>query len=399
MFARHGCDANGQNCASADCAVNVLASSNQALPYCPNALCPSGCTGDECPKNCTLDNPCGPSHKVAPGSTYEKECPNDGTCAPQTGLCNLGEGGQPPATLAEFTLTGTDFYDVSVINGINMGISMAPDLSFAATDQSNPYTCGTPGAKTQASGQSYLKPCPWTVNLTIDKLGDQTNLLRQVLPVLVNPLDTEYPACPCTTPGQVCGLAINVKNTTQAKFVQTCGTDLKAYWTADQICGTIAPGGTTLTNLYPLPCTTDGSTNQNAMQTHMINLLGCIGADGFSCYQTGAQCGASAQSITNLPGTSIGCGCPTAQGNPYLGTVWPQPGPAVTNNCTNSNPDWVEYIQPWIAPLKTTCPTAYTFPYDDVTSTFTCQASAATKTAGSAPGYYVNFFDTTYVMP
>jgi hypothetical protein len=280
--------------------------------------------------------------------------------------------------LAEFTLTGTDYYDISIINGINMGISMAPDRTNAQLSATDPYVCGTPGAKTQAvTTPQYLKACPWTIDLNVPGMGDQTNLLRQVKPNVEAGV-TIYPTCPCTAP-YVCGLALNVLNTKQGKFVQTCGTDVKTYWTADQICGTLPPGGGPVNNLYPLPCVTNGSSSENATLTYMTSLLECTGEKGFSCYQgsTAPQCR-----------TGAGCGCPTLEAN----NLWPLPGPTVTNNCTGTNADWTQYIQPWLVGLKAACPTAYTFPYDDVTSTFTCRAAAGF--AGGAPGYTVTLFDT-----
>lgn len=51
--------------------------------------------------------------------------------------CN-GAGGIPPATLAEFTLSGwsnEDFYDVSLVDGYNIPLKVYPDVS----------SCGTPG--------------------------------------------------------------------------------------------------------------------------------------------------------------------------------------------------------------------------------------------------------------
>ncbi|KAM0952680.1 putative Thaumatin family [Dioscorea sansibarensis] len=54
---------------------------------------------------------------------------NRGHCA--TGDCGgslycNGAGGAPPATLAEITLGSQDFYDVSLVDGYNLAISMTP---------------------------------------------------------------------------------------------------------------------------------------------------------------------------------------------------------------------------------------------------------------------------------
>ena len=41
--------------------------------------------------------------------------------------------------------------------------------------------------------------------------------------------------------------------------------------------------------------------------------------------------------------------------------------------CVNKNPYWTDNIQPTLKWLKQACPSAYTYPYDDMSSTFTCQ--------------------------
>ncbi|XP_016512056.1 pathogenesis-related thaumatin-like protein 3.5 [Nicotiana tabacum] len=60
------------------------------------------------------------------GCDFDKN--NNGTC--QTGRCGTGlkcnEPGQPPASIAEFTLGETDFYDVSLVDGFNLPIVVKP---------------------------------------------------------------------------------------------------------------------------------------------------------------------------------------------------------------------------------------------------------------------------------
>lgn len=70
-----------------------------------------------------------------------------GRCA--TGDCGglecAGRGGEPPATLVEMTLddpnSGRDFYDISLVDGYNIGISITPST---AASQTNPQDCGAP---------------------------------------------------------------------------------------------------------------------------------------------------------------------------------------------------------------------------------------------------------------
>ena len=78
-----------------------------------------------------------------------------------------------------------------------------------------------------------------------------------------------------------------------------------------------------------------------------------------SCYSPGA--------------TTQCCGCP---------------GWSDTGTCRATNPKWALPSLPetFAKPFKTACPDAYSFPYDDPTSTYTCAASAA-----AGVGYIVTF--------
>jgi len=78
--------------------------------------------------------------------------PNLGDCgAPVNGFgvqCN-GIGGQPPATIAEFTLDGwggSDYYDLSNVDGHSIGMTIRP-IPGQYTMVNNPslgkYNCGT----------------------------------------------------------------------------------------------------------------------------------------------------------------------------------------------------------------------------------------------------------------
>ncbi|KAJ4848204.1 hypothetical protein Tsubulata_005367 [Turnera subulata] len=60
------------------------------------------------------------------GCNFDKN--GNGTC--KTGACGSAlkckASGQPPASLAEFTLSGTDFYDVSLVDGFNVPLVITP---------------------------------------------------------------------------------------------------------------------------------------------------------------------------------------------------------------------------------------------------------------------------------
>ena len=285
FFARKGCDANGQNCLSANCTANAGS--------CPHA-------------------DCGPGYS---SSAYAADCPNNGTCAPQNGNCLVGTGGSPPATSAEFTLRkralsagNVDFYDVSMIDGVNMAISIQPDAT-GVTDPNLPYQCTSPG-----------KDCSWSLAPTPSSIFQQVGLLN-------NPT-------PCTSdsdcngiPGAVCGLALNVVQ--GQKFSNVCG-PLEGYWSASQICDNLpaAPDGSPVA---ALKC------YQSVGGQPMTDLFRCTSTAAASCYRTGGTPNANC------------CGCPTVSGS---SSGWPSLDPAQANiQCRVSNPNLVTGVQPLLKPF------------------------------------------------
>jgi Thaumatin family len=83
------------------------------------------------------------------------DCGDDGNmgCVPSRGFMQ-------PATQAEFTFAKTfiDFYDVEVINGVHMGVSMGPTNTPGGV---NPYQCGNPGSK--YPNNAKLGSCDWNL--------------------------------------------------------------------------------------------------------------------------------------------------------------------------------------------------------------------------------------------
>jgi len=118
--------------------------------------------------NSGLTTPGNGGWEMAPGSTHTVTVANNwggrfwgrtycnfngtgaGTC--ETGDCGgvlqcNGAGGIPPATLAEFTLSGADgkdFYDVSYVDGFNVPMTITP-VGGAQPTPGNPYWCGVAG--------------------------------------------------------------------------------------------------------------------------------------------------------------------------------------------------------------------------------------------------------------
>jgi hypothetical protein len=384
VFARTGCDSQGLNCHTGDC---NTASNN------PNSNCPAGQ---------------GPS----PNSFDQ----------------------------AEFTLqrTATDFYDVTLINGANIGLSMGPLPTATATpgSVSTPYWCATPGGgcafnmgqyttsvplatPTDATellltvGQNCSAPtsssaappnCPSSPSPYTCSLG--ANATSNGVCWLACTADSDCPSglhclqggdgtsnkgaefCQCAAQsdcpsGQYCGtqlipgLALNNGNGAPL-FLQQCGA-FQGWTTLDSLCGQAAVGKDeklSLNGSVVVDCL-NPLTDPNGTPTNLTSLLGCTNTGGdpanaMSCYNTTA-------------GTTGCCGCATDSLNP-LAMLWPS---NVTGQCVSNNMTWAVNVQPWLANLKQACPTAYSYPYDDVTSTFQCQGTGATNLLG----YSIQFTD------
>ncbi len=337
IFARTGCDANGQHCQTGDC-------------------------------NASTD-----------------------------GICPTGTGGNPPASLFEFTFSnqssftttpGPDYYDVSIINGINVGVAATPVAGTYAAESGNPYSCTAPGS---TSAQGSLLACPWTITPTVSGT-DRSTLLRDVAPTAYSgagscpnggsPNSLGYCECAtnadCNAAGLHCGFAMNAS---ASQYTNVCGSHI-GWWTADQLCGSsiaVSPLGDPL-NCAANVANSDGSTSTNT------NFLACTEPAGAanplqaqSCYTNGAAADC--------------CGCATSASSPFVAS-WPTAmSPdfgGSDNGCYNHNTNWFTVAQPWLVYLKQACPTAYTYPFDDATSTFTCLGSA---TVG-APNYQITFLAT-----
>ena len=307
-----------------------------------------------------------------------------GECGSSTnGPCPTGTGGNPPATLAEFTLTnqsnfnnpiGPDYYDVSIINGMNVGISMSPISGSYEANNSDPYFCQSPGSST---GSSQLPACNWTVNPSVSGT-DYSTLLRDVAPHSFgtscpdggSPNYLGYCNCStdsdCSSQGLSCGVAMNAS---ASQFTKVCGSPV-GWWTADQLCGV---SDNSSSALAPLSCSST-ITNHNGSTSTYRDLHLCTGVQNESCYSIGASVDC--------------CGCATsaaADNEAWASSPLEFGGP--DNGCYNNNPQWVSIVQPWLVFLKNACPTAYTYAYDDATSTFTCKGTSST----GAPNYHINF--------
>jgi hypothetical protein len=303
------------------------------------------------------------------------------------GVCTLGAGFQQPATQSEPTFityptgttptTATDAYDVTLINGANVPISMYPTNEPLPTS-GNPYTCGAAGYNQAVPAAG---PAANTIGASSWQLAtNQANLAyRYIVPTSATPArcaaDTD-----CVS-SEYCGLTYSSQSigstTSPGSGFLVCGT-FAGWFTADQICGT--------NNTFSNAIDKNGASVENfqcgspvALGT-MANLYQCNANYAVSCYSSASpNC----------------CGCVNWSSQ---GTVVQVPSnPAYVAACTGSNSTWTGSFTPINQPqvydtilfLKQSCPSCYTYPFDDKSSSFTC--TNGTNTSHNTESYTVEF--------
>lgn len=266
-------------------------------------------------------------------------------CGAGTGGCPAGRGFMPPTTLAEFTFqtNAIDYYDVSAVDGMNIPVAMAANN--APYDPAKPYDCAAPGTNVSTP---LMGACSW----------DFTPPLTEYRWVRAGGnACTSNANCAA---GTVCGLSKNPGGA--QKWLKTCGKQL-GWLNANRICGEDQNYGAPFNCQQQLPPPNAGST--------MINMLGCAPIP--SCYQNGA--GPECCGCANWD--KLGVGVPPA---PY------------TEQCKNTNTTWMSLVQPGLEWIKRACPSVYTYPFDDMSSTFTCRVD---KPRNGVPtnsvGYTITF--------
>ena len=336
--------------------------------------------------------------------------------------CPVGVGGAQPATIAEFTLqsTATDFYDVTLINGANVGEQMAPIPTATQTPGAvDPnYWCATPGGSCNFNLGQYTSVVPLPAGQTTDyspllmltgqpctvgtTTGCPANYICSGTTGALNgvcyqkctstsqcstglqclPAGDGNSYCQCSAQsdcpaGQFCGSQFvpgigGTPPLSPQVYLQQCGS-FQGWWTADDLCGNANNvidfnGGTVLNCGGSI---TDGDSNQ----TNIASLFGCNGAS--SSTQAGNPANEASCYNANASPTAGCCGCATESVNP-LSALWP----VASGTCANNDPVWASDVQPWLANLKQACPSAYSYPFDDFTSTYQCQAQGATNMLG-----------------
>lgn len=411
------------NSGTANAYVSPVTSAGAGVVSCgasaPSQACPIGSTcvqggqnvGNSTPYQCFWDAPTFSNNTVAPnasttvtvpsyagitsgtqqiqwsGSYYALNCPSGSSSAgcpaapttPGTSPSNQAQ------TIAEVTYqhNAVDFYDVSVINGVTNSLAFGPSSTSGKSAGSpipggsgsitTPYACGTAGLSqaqtgTGAASSAYTLPAsnwsfaPTTLNLPTQPTGTASTSPASYFAV-VSPSNPSSPTS-CTsqsicsgsaTGDTVCGW--NSNNLSGAN-AQVCGS-FQEWASANTLWGWNAQANNAGNPVFNF-------TTQNASGVTVGQLQLCDNPPAGTIYSSYA---------TNPPSTDPGLACGGtnwSQTNTNLATPT-APITVPATNYTTQNPTWVSYVYPSISWLKMACPTCYTYPYDDQSSTFNCE--------------------------
>ena len=323
--------------------------------------------------------------------------------------CAPGTGGSPGiATLAEVTLqaNNNDYYDVSIIGGANVKTTFGPD-KLPSPLTANGYSCGTAGLSSAQNGLSgsdwdmvtHIVSNPTTGSSSPYSTSSQTNTPSTAYYHYIQSPSSGRVGTGCASQKDpvsycealdlptvannsqyVCGYdQTAVNNGSTSDYVTSCGTHL-AWLSANAVFAL----NTAATNTAPFPFAT----------TYTTSAAGTVSLS--SLYQCNNSTNKSGYASNPVPDASTACGC-TNWGDSSLGTLTgdvtfsaPIAAPTQacsTNNQANSTYYWTQNVLPTIAWLKQACPTCYTYPFDDMSSTFQC----GTPTGLNSVAYLVQY--------
>lgn len=316
-----------------------------------------------------------------------------GTCSTITGsatcVSTTGTLSQPqnPNTRFEATIQstpGTDgVYDTSVINGMTVPVEVKAFGPATGNTAGTVYNCSAAGAIIQPSDNDALGACTWNFDpsSTLSSISNVNNDFYWVTPgpddACLNGCGMAYDTGPSnTTP--VSGTPINRRSAGFLAFnplANDIGYTSTAQWGSVNLflkygMGTEIKEQNIGTN-YGTTYTANGTGGSNIYNSY-YQLLGCTpdttsttGDSGDSCYNSldadkFTQCCGCINWTNTLP--SIKCG---SKGKGYINGQnfdW----------TTNTVPGLLYTIGDAIRWLKNACPTAYSYQFDDPSSSFQC---------------------------
>lgn len=335
-----------------------------------------------------------------------------GTCETLTGsgtCVSTASGGplQPESPYSKLemnfvsTAGGDGVYDISIIDGMTVPVEMKGFGPSTGNTASTVYNCAAAGAPIQPASNNKLGNCSWSFNpaLTMPTIPNVNNDFYWVTPGAENG---------CTN-GPTCGMAYSsppdAKGNSPAPIYRRTGNFLgfNALISYAGLEDAGQWGARNLFDIYNMGTQIAGQTSTNNYGTALVDgtpiLLGdneypaynvLFGLPGItnngslnSCYQIEntnfAHCGGCVNWSYTLPAIPCGQGSPNY--DPGQNLDW------TTIPIENTDGGTYTPLEA-LAWLKIACPTAYTYPYDDPTSSFQCNQDRGTSLITS---YQVTF--------
>ncbi|KTC65668.1 Thaumatin domain-containing protein (plasmid) [Legionella adelaidensis] len=289
-----------------------------------------------------------------------------GTCATMDNTATCKSSGDlqqpiPPYTKFEFTIEtnpGQDgVYDVSVINGFTVPV----EIKAFGPPTDDPFNCTGAGALIQPE-DSRLHACPWVFD-PVSLSGLSREDFQWVTPGAELSCETNDPNC---------GRSYDVSPPNNPAKIVLRAAPFLGYTTVANYFGYKADGQWGTPNLY----------TKYGIASPLPNTYGTIGGQPadwgslFACTPTSNQ---SADSCYLDAAGPRCCGCIEWENEP----VGSATRTASSKPCVNTNDDWTSAkpslatadnftIQKGVLWLKAACPTAYSYQFDDKSSSFQC---------------------------
>jgi hypothetical protein len=320
--------------------------------------------------------------------------------------CQYTKGTEDGATIAEFTLqrNDKDYYDISIINGAHLPISMYPESTsnfepYQAGGSPKGYWCTNPGSPNPKGKEDGIQACKWGFDVSAEPEGPlyYVNVAAQENITKVTDLKTCSSKGDCDS-GEYCGISLPwVKNNiglikdafkkgSWNSLPFMCG-KLLGVDTAVNLCSQfslvpeLAKGGT------PFNCQKSLPEAYSGVPLSLMNLYLCNGptdncVKGQSSYKESKKvcCGCSVWSKT------FSTPIPYEAGACQFNSTCPK-----EEKFCNTNKTWNNEVEPKLRFLKRGCPSAYVYQFDDATSTFTCKSKTSTSKDYNSLNYVIEF--------
>lgn len=297
-----------------------------------------------------------------------------------TGLaCTITHGFDIPNSAAEFTLlnNGNDAYDITLIGGVITPLSMQPSNN-TTSSTGNPYQCGNAGDAAAQYGffngvQQVLYGSNWSpsptssVNTAVITPAEAYNFVAgssvDNLSCSTGSAGSYQPNSSACGSGLTCGYTYDAIFNPSPSYKYTCGA--RIGWIS---AATIFAANSDLSNVAPFGFNQAPNPSGSNPNGYTVGAWSqCVNPPFDSSYQSGSP---AAQT----------CG-----GTNWVGIATPESG------FLSSNLTWQQEILSRITWIKQTCPTCYSYQFDDNSSSFTCQTQASTSNPANGTNYTVTF--------